>query len=393
MSDEIKDSIKEVNSMLVALKDANVSFEKKYDGLLNEVRNELANTISAKLENLQKETNERLDSIEAKADLPGGSSEKEVGKKEFNDFLRKKEIGSLTVKAMRTDSDPDGGYLVRPEFSNNVISRVFETSPIRRLATVMTGSADSYVQDIDDDELDVNWTSQGATVSETDTPQIGQMVIYTHKMDAMPKLSVEQVQDSRINIESWLEGKLAARFSRKEASAFVSGSGNGQAKGILSYEAGTSTYARNKIEQVVSASAGNVTIAGLVNTQNALLEPYQPNATWLMHRTTFGQILLLKGTDHYHFLGLQPTDRGTFTMNILGSPVVFAGDMPVAASGSLSVAYGDFRAAYLVYDKEGMEILKDPYSSKGNYLYYTTKRVGGAVVQVEALKIMKLSNS
>ena len=392
MSEEIKDKIQEVNTMLVALKDANTSFEKKYDGILNDVRNELANSISQKLEVMQKETNERLDSIEASVDRPAGEGNKDLNKKEFDAFLRKQQTETLMVKAMRTDSDPDGGYLVRPEFSSAVVSRIFETSPIRRLASVMSGSSDSFVMPIDDDELDANWTSQGATVSESDTPQLGEMTIYTHKMDAMPKLSVEQVQDSALNVESWLQAKLGDKFGRKEATAFVSGTGNGQPKGFLSYTAGSSTYARNAIEQVNSGSAGAVTVAGLVNTQNALFEPYQPNASWLMHRTTFGAILLLKSTDNYHFLGLQPTDRGSFTMSILGQPVVFAADMPVAASASLSIAYGDFRAAYLVYDKEGIEILKDPYSSKGHFLYYTTKRVGGAVVQVEALKLMKLSN-
>lgn len=390
MSDEMKGKIKEVSEMLVALKDANASFEKKYDGLLNDVRIDLAETISKEIEQAQKKTQDRLDQLESSLDRPQVDASAE-GQKEFDAFLRKKETGSVTVKSMRTDSDPDGGYLVRPEFSNKVIGRIYETSPIRRLATVVSGSADSYVYLMDTDEAGARWVGQGASGGETSTPQLGEMTIYTHKMEADPKLTTEQVQDSFINVESWLQAKVTDKFARTEATAFMSGTGIGQPKGLLTYGAGTSTFSTSLIEQVVSGTSATVTIAGLVNTQNALKEPYQANATWLMKRSTFGAILLLNSANNYHFLGLQPSDRGNFVMNILGSSVVLADDMPVAAASSLSIAYGDFRAGYTIYDKQGIEILKDPFSSKGHYTYYTTRRVGGAVTVTEAIKLMKLS--
>ncbi|WP_407818044.1 phage major capsid protein, partial [Staphylococcus aureus] len=70
-------------------------------------------------------------------------------------------------------------------------------------------------------------------------------------------------------------------------------------------------------------------------------------------------------------------------------PVTEAEDMPNVAANSFAIAFGDFRAGYLIVDRTGVRILRDPYSAKPYVLFYTTKRVGGGVQNFEAIKLVK----
>jgi HK97 family phage major capsid protein len=395
----VENAIKDVTEMVTELKSSQEKLEKRYDGLLKEREETLIEKILTEVEKGQKATLDKVEALETAFNRPEVKGDvNSESEKQFSEFLKKgtlegRECRSLNIKAMATDNDPAGGYLVRPEFSSAIVSRIFESSPLRQLSSVVSGGSDELVMLIDDQEAGARWVGQGASGGVTDTPQLGQLRIFAHKMEADPKITTEQVQDSYVNVESWLQGKVSEYFGRLEATSLISGNGVGKPKGILSYTAGTSTYARDAIEQVASGSASNVAVDGLINTQNALKEPYQSGASWLMKRSIFGAILRLKSTSNYHFLGLQPTDRGGFSMSILDKPVYFADDMPVAGSGSLSVAYGNFKQGYTVYDRVGIEVLRDPYSAKGFVTFYTTKRVGGAVTNFEAIKLMKLSDS
>lgn len=393
----VEEGIKEVSEMLVSLKDAQAGQEKKTDGLLKEQEEKLIKLISDKVELAQKEAQKleaRLNDLEAGFDTPKSKSKDalvERDQKAFEDFLRSKDSGSIEVKTMSTDSDPAGGYLVLPEFDKEFTKKINETSPIRALATVKMGSSDTYLRPIDVGRGTARWVAQGPAGTVTTTSEFGMLKIEAYKMEALPDLTVEALEDPYINLESWLSSQTGEEMGILEATAFVSGSGVGQPKGLLSYTAGTATYAVNAVEQVNSGTSGAVTVDGFIDVQNSLKEPYQAGSVWLMKRATFGATLKLKSTSNYHFLGLQPTDRGTFSMNILGAPVVFADDMATIGANALSVAYGNFKTAYTIYDKLGTNVLKDPYSSKGKVIYYTTKRVGGAVVNFEAYKIMKLA--
>jgi HK97 family phage major capsid protein len=76
---------------------------------------------------------------------------------------------------------------------------------------------------------------------------------------------------------------------------------------------------------------------------------------------------------------------------LLGRPLHLAADLPVAATNSLSIIHGDIARAYQIVDRAGIRILRDPFTAKPYVKFYTTKRVGGDVVNFDALKIQKLS--
>lgn len=349
------------------------------------------------------EQKQRSDQLEAAIHRMGNGSDESKNSKfeieqksKFENFLRKGGNGALEIlekKDLRTDSDPDGGYVVRPQFSTRISQRMFESSPIRQYATVERIGTSSFVVTVDDEEAGASWVGQGSLGSNKSTPRLRQVTIPVHKMATKPEITTELLQDSILNLEQWLQNKVADKFSRAENQAFISGDGAGKPRGILSYPAWTSNnYEFGKIQQIKSGAANALTVDGLIALQNALKEPYQTNAVWLMKRSTFGEILKLKGTEQYHFLGLQPVDRqGVIVQTLLGRPVVFADDMQAVGANNLAIAYGDFGAGYTIVDNGSLDVIRDPYTSDGNVVFKTHKRMGGGVVNFESIKILKIA--
>ncbi|WP_020474228.1 phage major capsid protein [Zavarzinella formosa] len=314
----------------------------------------------------------------------------DANKQYFDVFLEKRAETDPEVKTLSAGSDPNGGYLVMPEMGGVIQTYVYESSPIRQLASVTSIGTDTLEYILDNDANTSGWVGEQTARTATATPTLGKLTIYVNELYSNPPVTQKLLDDAQFDVEGWLSRKVAEEFGRKEATAFVSGSGVNQPKGIMSYTSGT-TVASQQIEQVVSGSASTFTYDGLVNLQNALKEEYQSNASFLIRRASNSYLMLIKdgeGRPIFNMsfdknVGLQPT--------LMGQPVYFAADVAAVASNALAMAYGDFRRAYQIVDRSGIRVLRDPYTSKPNVLFYTTKRVGGAVVNFEAIKIGKIS--
>jgi len=368
------------------------------------------------------EANKRLEAILAR---PGNGSGKEgisdSEKKYQNDFIRYmrknasidsgalegtlKEIAhkhfvglsddemAHEVKTLQAGSDPDGGYFIRPTISNTIATRIFETSPIRSLANIETTSSDSHEVLIDDQSgTSGGWVGETQTRSNTNTPQVGKITINIHEQYAMPLATQKMLDDAGFNVEAWLQNKVIDILSRTENTAFVSGTGVGQPKGFLAYSAWAvaGTYERDKLEQINSGSAGNFTGDGIKKLKNSLIESYQGRARFLIRRDAFEDVILLKDGMGRYLVNPDSMRTGDDKI-LLGKPVVFAQDMQAIASDALAMAYGDFQSGYTIVDRIGIRVLRDPYTSKPYVKFYTTKRVGGAVTNFEAIKIQKLA--
>jgi HK97 family phage major capsid protein len=296
----------------------------------------------------------------------------------------------VEVKAMSTDVNPDGGYLVRPELSATVIDRVFDTSPIRQVANVETIGGKAMDVLIDTDEAAAEWEGEGSTATATTTPQVGRKTIAAHILLNKLTLTSSMIEDGYLDVEAWLGRKSADRFARKENAAFVNGTGVGQPRGFLTYAAWASagTYEDNKIEQVACGASSAVTAAKIIDLQYSLKEAYQANATWGMKRATFGAVMQLKGADQFHFGPVLLRD-GQAQMQLLGRPVVFMDDMPAQGANALCMVYADFSRAYTIVDRVGLQFLRDPYSAKPNVEIQARKRTGGDVTSYDAIKIGK----
>lgn len=295
-------------------------------------------------------------------------------------------------KALSVDSDPDGGYLVTPQQSARIIEVVYETSPMRQVATVETISTDALEGLFDGDEAAAAWVSERGSRAETATPQLGQWRIPTHELYANPRATQKLLDDSAVDIEAWLARKVADKFARTENLAFVNGNGIGQPRGFTTYADGTT---RGTIERIPSLDAATISAEGIINMVYSLKSAYRQGAVWVMNRATVGVIRTIRdesgGANTGQFMW-QP-GFGTQPATLAGFPIVEFEDMADIAGGAVVAGFGNFRQGYTIVDRLGIRVLRDPYSAKPHVEFYTTKRVGGDVLNFEAFKLMDIAAS
>jgi HK97 family phage major capsid protein len=303
-------------------------------------------------------------------------------------------VSSEIQAALSVGSDADGGFLVHPDLSGRIVKLVFETSPVRQVANVVTIGTDALEGINDLDEAGAGWTGETDARNETTSPKIGEYRIPAHELYAEPRATQKMLDDASLDIEAWLAGKVADKLSRLENASFFAGDGVKKPRGFLTYAAGTpSASAFNVIEQVVSgangAFAGTNPGDALINLVYALKSAYRQNAVFMLRRATLAAVRRLKdGQGNYLW---QPDFQQRQGGTLLGFNVVEAEDMPALAANSLSIAFGDFNAGYQIVDRAGIRILRDAYTAKPYVKFYTTKRTGGDVVNFEAIKLMKFS--
>lgn len=316
----------------------------------------------------------------------------------FRSYIRKNNAGSGVdeIKALAAGSDPDGGFAVTPDMSGRIATLVRETSAMRQVANVITIGTDALEGVNDLNEATSGWVGETEARGETAAPKIGEYRIPVHEQYAEPRATQKLLDDAMFNVEEWLAGKIAERLARMENDAFVNGNGVRKPRGFLTYAAGTpSASAFNVIEQIASGGAGAFASTdpgdALISLVYALKSAYREKAVFMMKRSTLAAVRKLKdGDDNYLW---QPDFQLKQGGSLLGFDVIEAEDMPAIAANSLSIAFGDFNAGYQIVDRQGVRILRDNFTAKPYVKFYTTKRVGGDVVNFEAIKLMKFSAS
>jgi len=321
-------------------------------------------------------------------------------KASFQTFLRKgndQGLAEIEKKALSVGSDPDGGYMVPVEMSDRIVRRVEQMSTFRTLASSVQISTEALEGLRDVDEAGAGWTTETGARGETASPTLGKWRIAVAEMYAEPRATQTFLDDAAVDVESWLSAKIADRFARLENTAFVSGDGVAKPRGFASYPtAATADAARSwgTIEHVASGANGGFAASSpadvLFDLVHAFKQPYLTGASWIARRQVIALIRKLKASDGSYLWqpGLQQGQPAT----LLDFPVVTDEDMPALGTGALSLALGNFREAYQIVDRIGIRVLRDPYTAKPYVKFYATKRVGGDVVNFEAVKFVKFSS-
>jgi len=299
-------------------------------------------------------------------------------------------------KAMSAGSDPDGGYLLPPATVGATQRKIYEQSVMRQLAAVQTISGNDIEGIIDNDEASAGWVTELGTRSDTNPPVVGKWRIEAHEMYAMPKASQRLLDDAAVDVEAWLAGKVADKFGRVEGLAFWQGTGVGQPRGLASYTtAATSddTRAWGQFEHIKTGANGafHTTKADPLQEIIGAFKPqYLQNASWCMRRELRTDIRKMKEATSDRYLW-EPSLQAGIPDRLLGYPVYVDQYMPAKATDSLSLAFGDFKQAYLIVDRLGIRTLRDPFTAKPYVVFYSTKRTGGGAQNTESLKFLKLS--
>jgi HK97 family phage major capsid protein len=324
-----------------------------------------------------------------------GAADMDDYKTAFDTFLRKGEelMGPDERKALSVGTDPDGGYVVNPDLSGRIVMKVFETSPMRAYASIQVISSDALEGLFDLNEASSGWVGETDSRAETNTPQLGKWRIPAHELYAKPKATQKLLDDASINMEAWLASKVAEKFARDEANAFVVGNGVNKPRGFLTFPSGTTLPGTiERFDTGVNGAFAAAPNGGdvLINALYGLKQQYRANATWFMNRATLKLTRKLKDSDGAYLWS--PGIAAGQPASLLGYPVASFEDMPDPATDSLSIAVGDMREAYQIVDRLGIRTLRDPYSAKPYVEFYTTKRVGGDVVNFEAIKLIEFTS-
>ncbi|HIF76199.1 MAG TPA: phage major capsid protein [Sulfitobacter sp.] len=357
------------------------------------------NGFRAEINTKLQQSEERIAMMDRKMTLParsplGGAIEQDAPhKKAFDAYLRNGDDDGLRGleldgKSMSTAVNSDGGYLVDPQTSERVQSVLNSGASIRAIAAVVQVEATSYDVLVDHADVGAGWATESGAQAETDTPQIDRITVPLHELSALPKTSQRLLDDSAFDIEGWLAGRIADKFARAEAAAFVSGDGIDKPTGFLSHPAvDNDVWSWGNLGYVPSGTNANPEADAIIELVYALGAAYRQNAVFVMNSKTTAKVRKLKDTDG-RFLWSDGLAAGE-PARLMGYPVLVAEDMPDPATDAMAIAFGDFSAGYTVAERPDLRILRDPFSAKPHVLFYATKRVGGDVSDFAAIKLMK----
>lgn len=308
-----------------------------------------------------------------------------------------KSLSEEERKAMSVGEDADGGYLVTPDTSGRMAKRVYETSDIRRIADVQMISTDKLEGDEDLDEAGAGWVGETEQRPDTKTPSLGKWSIEAFEMYAQPKATQKLLDDAAVNVENWLGDKVGERFGRLENTAFVRGDGMNKPRGFASYEMaeddGTGV-AWGRIGFTKSGANGGFASSNPADRIHDLIgllkSAYLQGSSFVTKRRVITLIRKFKTADGQYLW--QPSLVEGQPERLAGYPIVRAEDLADLATGSLSMFFGNFRTGYQIVDRQGTRTLRDPYTDKPFVKFYTTRRVGGGIINFEAIKAMSFSS-
>ena len=351
------------------------------------------------------ETKARLDEMTLKARRPRlapGDDPVQANrehKSAFETYVRKGETQGLfeiEAKSMSIGSGTDGGYLVPSETETEIGRRLSAASPIRAIASLRQVSTSVYKKPFAITGAATGWVGETAARPETAAPTLAELQFPAMELYAMPAATQALLDDAAVNLDQWIADEVQQAFADQESTAFVTGNGTNRPKGFLAYtNIADASWSWGNVGYIATGVAAAFPASNpsdkLIDLAYGLKSGYRQNANWVMNRKTQSVIRKFKDTTGDYLW--QPAASADGKSTLLNFPITESEDMPDIATDTFSMAFGDFARGYLVVDRVGVRVLRDPYSSKPYVLFYTTKRVGGGIQNFEAIKLMKFGVS
>ncbi len=400
-ADELKGAFEEFMGSFAAFREAN-------DERLAEIEGKMGADVLTveKVERIGKALDEQkraMDRLVLKKARPALDRDEREGiasehKHAFHAYMRQgdeRALRALEAKDMSFGTPADGGYLVPDEIEHEIGRRLAAISPIRSIATVRQVSTAVLKKPFAVSGFAVGWVGETASRPKTNTPTLDELAFPTAELYAMPAATPSLLEDSVVDLDSWIAAEIETAFAEQEGAAFVSGNGTNKPRGFLDYDqVAEGSWAWDKIgfikTGVDAAFPASNPSDVLIDLIYALKAGYRQNASFVMNRKTQAAVRKLKDGDG-NYLWMPPAAPGARAM-LAGFPVVEAEDMPDIAADAMAIAFGDFQRGYLVVDRTGVRVMRDPYSAKPFVLFYTTKRVGGGVQDFDAIKLLSFGN-
>lgn len=338
---------------------------------------------------------DRMASESRRPDLaPGGLAIQPEVKAAFDGYMRAGAM--LEVKAGLSTAPTSGGYVVPEQTERAIERRLMAGSPMREIATVRTVAAGVFRKPVSIAGVGSGWVAETAARPQTDPATLALLEFPSADLYACPAATQTLLDDALVDLDEWLAAEVEDAFAAQETEAFVNGDGVNKPRGFLDYDVVADAEQEwGEIGYVASGAAGGFATTSptdrLIDLVYAPKAQYRPNARFVMNRRTVSAVRKFKDADGNYIW--QPAQRAGETASLLGYPLTEIETMPDVAANATAIAFGDFRRGYLIVDRAGVRVLRDPYSAKPYVLFYTTRRVGGGVQDFDAIKVMKLSAS
>jgi len=341
------------------------------------------------------EAKSRLDRLSQEAARPalGGDGALAPG---WGRFLRTGDVSGLDQKALSGSSAAQGGHVAPAELEARIERLVREVSPIRSIASVKQTSSHTFKKPVSTGGASVGWVSETAARPETDTSALELIAFPTAELYAMPAATPAILDDALVDLDQWLAEEVRDVFAEAEGRAFISGDGVNKPRGLLSYPqnpVGSESW--GELGYVATGVAGGFPVTdptdALIDLIYAPKAAYRAKGRFVMNKASVSAVRKFKDADGQYIW--QPGTSAGEAASLMGYPVTEAEDMPDIGTDQPAMAFGDFERGYLVVDRQGVQVLRDPYSAKPYVLFYTTRRVGGGVQDFDAIKLLKIATS
>ena len=396
----------EARSALVEMLAAFEGFKAANDQRLSAIESKSADVLLeekvARIDAALNSAQDRLDRVLAESRRPALSGEAPAArvderKAAFDRYVKTGETGGLLeAKGLSEGTATAGGYVAPPELERQILRRLAATSPMREICQVRTIGAGTFRKPVSPTGLAAAWVAETAVRPETTAPTLDVIDFPAGELYASPAATQALLDDAYVSIDEWLAEEVQDAFAAQETTAFVTGDGVNKPKGLLAYTAAPdATYTWGQLGYVATGVAGGWTATNptdkLIDLIYATKTQYRQNGRFVLNRRTVSAVRKFKDAQGNYIwnAALQPGQSAS----LLGFPVTEIEAMPDVAAGALAVAFGDFEKGYLIVDRAGVRVLRDPYSAKPHVLFYTTKRVGGGVQNFDAVKLLKFAAS
>jgi len=388
----------EVKALVESLNKAFSEFKAEHTKQLDDIKQGQADALQAlKVDKI----NDDIDRLQAAVDdantrlaaaQMGGGADNAVKDREYSDAFRAHFAKGDVQAALNKGADAEGGYLTPVEWDRTITDKLVEVSAMRQYATVQPVSGTGFTKLFNMGGTASGWVGETAARPQTATGTFQSLGFGWGEIYANPAATQQILDDSEIDLESWLAGEVQTEFSKQEGSAFWSGDGTNKPFGILTYVTGGANAAKHPfgaIKVVNSGAAADLTSDGLLDLVYDLPAAFTGNARFALNRRSLGKIRKMKdGQGNYLW---QPSYVAGQPSTILGFAASETPDMPDVAANSTPILFGDFKRTYLVLDRKGVRVLRDPYTNKPYVMFYTTKRVGGGVMNPEPMRALKIA--
>ncbi|WP_099866060.1 phage major capsid protein [Pararhizobium haloflavum] len=360
---------------------------KKFDDVVTTEKLERVNSSVSELQAAVDQANAQLAAMSV-----GAGGEHAVKDKEYTEAFRAHFSKGEVQAALNKGADDEGGYLAPVEWDRTITDALVEVSPMRQIAQIQNISTAGFKKLFNNRGMGSGWVGETAARPQTNTPDFSSLTFTPGEIYANPAATQQMLDDAEVNLEAWMAGEVETEFSYQEGLAFVAGDGVNKPRGFLTYvDAGASDghHPWGNIPTIDAAAAAAIDPDELFDMIYSLPGEYTSAARFVMNRTSQGTVRKLKdGQGNYLW---QPSFAAGQPATLAAYPITEMPAMPDVAAGAIPIAFGDFRRGYLIVDRVGVRVLRDPYTNKPYVHFYTTKRVGGGVQDPTVMRLLKMA--